>query len=76
METFSSTSNNSRVLNIISSGPDGELYLTFTFEWEHAEIEEGSQEHFKKQKEYQAAAPRGVAGALATIRKMVQEGRF
>jgi hypothetical protein len=64
------------VLNIISSGLDDELYLTFTFEWDHPEIEDGSEAALQKQKAYQATAPRGVAGALAKIRELVKEGRF
>jgi hypothetical protein len=35
LETFTSIGSASRVLNIISSGLDAELYLTFTFEWDH-----------------------------------------
>lgn len=75
LETFTSIGSASRVLNIVSSGLDAELYLTFTFEWDHPEIEAGSDAALQKQKAYQVTAPRGVAGALAKIREMVKEGR-
>jgi hypothetical protein len=64
------------VLNIVSTGQDGELLLTFTFEWEHTEIEEGSEDAVKKQKQYQETAPRGVAGTISAIRQMVKEGKL
>jgi len=76
LETFTSIGSASRVLNIVSTGPDGELLLTFTFEWEHNEIEEGSPEAVKKQKQYQVTAPKGVVGTLNAIRQMVKEGKL
>jgi hypothetical protein len=68
--------NASKVLNIVSSGMGGELLLTFTFEWEHKEIEEGSEEAVKKQNQYQQAAPRVVAGTISAIRQMVKDGKL
>lgn len=76
VETFQSMGNASKVLNIVSSGMDGELLLTFTFEWEHKEIEEGSEEAVKKQNQYQETAPRGVAGTISAIRQMVKDGKL
>jgi hypothetical protein len=64
------------VLNIVSTGQEGELLLTFTFEWEHAEIKEGSEEAVKKQKQYQETAPKGVAGTVNAIRQMVKDGKL
>lgn len=68
--------NASKVLNIVSTGTDGELLLTFTFEWDHNEIEDGSEEAFKKQKQYQETAPRGVARTVNAIRQLVKEGNL
>jgi hypothetical protein len=76
METFQSTGNSSKVLNIVSTGTEGELLLTFTFEWEHKEIEEGSEEELKKQKQYQETALRGVAGTISAIRQMVKDSKL
>jgi len=64
------------VLNIVSAGANGELYLTFTFEWDHPEIEAGSVEEAEKQRGYQTTAPRGVKGTLVEIRNMVVEGKL
>lgn len=69
--------NASRVLNIVSTGPNsGELYLTFTFEWDHSEIEKGSAEELEKQKQYQSSAPAGLAKTLEKIRDMVRSGEL
>jgi hypothetical protein len=76
VEVFQSTGNASKVLNIVSTGTEGELLLTFTFEWEHKEIEEGSEEALKKQKQYQETAPRGVSGMINAVREMVKDGKL
>jgi len=55
---------------------DGELYLTFTFEWEHEEIEAGSDEAMERQKGYQSTAAKAVEGTLVAIRKMVEAGEL
>jgi hypothetical protein len=76
LETFISVGTDSRVLNIVSTGENGELYLTFTFEWDHPEITSGSEEEAKRQKGYQASAPRSVRGTLNAIRAMVEKGEL
>jgi len=77
LETFATVGSASRVLNIVSTGEkESDLYLTFTFEWDHPEIEAGSEVAAAKQKGYQTMAPRGVSGTLAQIRKMVAEGQL
>lgn len=64
-------------MNIVSTGANpGELYLTFTFEWDHPEIEKGSAEELVKQKQYQASAPAGLTGTLGKIREMVKAGEL
>lgn len=50
--------------------------MTFTFEWEHEEIQRGSEEEVRKQREYQATAPRGVEGTLGAVRRMVNAGEL
>jgi hypothetical protein len=75
VEIFNIIGSASRVLNIVSTGDKpGELYLTFTFEWDHPEIKKGSKEELDKQKQYQASAPPGVAKTLDKIRDMVRMG--
>lgn len=76
VEIFDSEGSASRVLNIVSSGVDGELYLTYTFEWDHPEIEYGSKEYLEKQKQYQSTASRAIVVTLTAIRKLVSEGEI
>jgi hypothetical protein len=66
----------SKVLNIVSEGPEGELMLTFTFEWEHKDIEKGSEEEKEKQRGYQSTAPKAAAGTVRAIRGMIQKGEL
>ncbi|TID26324.1 DUF1857-domain-containing protein [Venturia nashicola] len=77
VEIFNVVGNASRVLNIVSTGASpGELYLTFTFEWDHPEIERGSAEELTKQIQYQTSAPAGLAGTLVRIREMAKAGEL
>ncbi|EPE34297.1 Bet v1-like protein [Glarea lozoyensis ATCC 20868] len=77
IEIFSTLESANKVQNVVSTGAhDSELYLTFTFEWEHKEIEEGSEEAVKKQKQYQENAPRAVQGTIAKMREMIKEGKL
>jgi hypothetical protein len=48
--------------------------LTFTFEWEHAEIERGSKEELESQRQYQKSVARGV-GLHLTENQGNGEGR-
>jgi len=76
VETFQMKDSKSRVLNIVSEGPDGELLLTFTFEWEFKDIKEGSEEAIEKQKGYQKTAPKAVAGTVQKIRDLISSGEL
>jgi len=79
LETFTMQGSKGRVLNIISQGPSGrddDLWMTFTFEWDHPEIEVGSQEEIAKQKEYQKNSPQAIEGVLKVIREMIAKGEL
>ncbi|PQE05464.1 DUF1857 domain containing protein [Rutstroemia sp. NJR-2017a BBW] len=76
VETFAMKGSQSKVLNIVSEGPEGELMLTFTFEWEHKDIEKGSEQEKEKQKGYQSTAPKAAAGTVRAIREMIQKGEL
>jgi hypothetical protein len=77
IETFPTVGGASRVLNIVSVGATSdELYLTFTFEWDHREIQAGSEKAFAKQNVYQSTALKGVDRTLAQIRKLASEGKL
>lgn len=65
-----------RVLNIVSLDGEGELLLTFTFEWDHPEIVAGSSEEVEKAYFYQKAGPGAIASTLAAIRKLAEEGEL
>lgn len=64
----------SLVNNIISEGPDGGLWLTYTFEWVH-EGASDSELAEKKVKE-KAMAKEGVESTIRVIREMVLAGKL
>jgi hypothetical protein len=76
VESFDMVGAASRVLNIVSLGADGEMYLTFTFEWDHPDVTAGSPEAVKKAHEYQAMAPVGASSTLSSIRSMAEKGEL
>lgn len=45
--------NGSTISNIVSKGPDGELLMTFSFQWIHEAIAEGSDEEAKQIQEHE-----------------------
>ncbi|SPO01489.1 uncharacterized protein DNG_04162 [Cephalotrichum gorgonifer] len=64
------------VQNIISEGKDGELFMTFTFEWLHPELEgdaEGLKARELVEKKMAAVA---VENTLRVMREMVKDGRW
>lgn len=44
--------NGSFISNIVSKGPDGELLMTYAFEWRHPNVAEGSDEAEKLEAEH------------------------
>lgn len=62
-----------RISNIISSG-DGEsdLYLTFTFDLNVPDVQEGTVEAKDRQAQLQARAEEAVAASIVEIREMVK----
>ncbi|KAI9817565.1 MAG: hypothetical protein M1827_001177 [Pycnora praestabilis] len=68
----------SKVSNIISQGPSSptELYLTFTWEWLHPEIEAGSEKEKEQKMMYQGTGGEAVASTIKSIREMVKEGKL
>lgn len=65
-----------KVQNIVSLDAEGELFLTFTFEWDHLEIEADSSEEVEKANFYQESGAEAVASTLAGIRKLVEDGEL
>jgi len=63
--------------NIVSNGPDNtdqDLQLTYTFEWNYPDVEEGTAAHDKAIETTNMMALVGVKQSIITARKMVQEG--
>jgi hypothetical protein len=64
--------NDVRIANIISEGPDGELYLTFTFDWPFPDVADGSPEAAAKEEEIRQLSVKTVAATIDVIRKLVE----
>lgn len=64
----------SQVQNIISKGPQGELYMTYTFEWLHAELDDVALAAKRAQEE--AGSKMAVEGTIKAMRELVVDGRW
>lgn len=64
----------SRVMNIVSKGANGELFMTYTFEWLHAGLDEAALAA-KREKE-EAGSKMAVEGTIKAMREMVADGRW
>ena len=42
----------STIKNVVSDGPSGELFMTYVFEWRHAELQGGSEEAKKVEEKH------------------------
>lgn len=64
-----------KVLNTVSEGASGELYLTYQFEWYMKEgtPEETQQENIKK---WKLMAKTAVEKTIDVVRQMVQDGKL
>ena len=69
--------NGSLVMNLISRGPDGELFMTYSFDWLHPEVDEGDSEKVEElRKRYTEGATGAVENSIKSIREMVVDGRI
>lgn len=64
--------NGSHIANIVSRGPDDELYLTYTFEWVHPDLDDGALA--EKRIVEEAMAKHSVESTITAMRKMVSDG--
>ncbi|KAL2111890.1 hypothetical protein VUR80DRAFT_9101 [Thermomyces stellatus] len=69
-------SNGSKVQNIVSEGPTGELYMTYTFEWLHPEMEGDAKKLEERRDKERRMARMAVEGTLKAMREMVADGRW
>ena len=70
--------NGSKVQNVISQGAGGDedIYMTYTFEWLHPELE-GKEDELKATHEKEKAmAQKAVESTIEVMRKMVNDGRI
>jgi hypothetical protein len=64
----------STVQNVVSEDENGELYLTYIFEWRHPGVSEAELKALaEKEKNLSKMA---VIGTIAAMRKLVQEGKI
>ncbi|KAH9906302.1 DUF1857-domain-containing protein [Xylariomycetidae sp. FL2044] len=66
----------SSIVNVVSRGPEGELYMTYVFEWRRPEVEEGSEEAKALEESNWKMAKMAVEGSIDTIRRLVKEGEI
>ncbi|ORY55679.1 uncharacterized protein BCR38DRAFT_356571 [Pseudomassariella vexata] len=64
------------ISNIVSEGPDGELMMTYAFEWRHPGMKEGSDKGNELLEKYKKMAKMAVEGSIDTIRRLVREGEI
>ncbi|KAK2604927.1 hypothetical protein N8I77_007817 [Diaporthe amygdali] len=66
--------NGSHIGNIVSRGPEDELYLTYTFEWMHPDLDENALA--EKRVVEDEMAKHSVDSTIAAMRAMVVDGRW
>ena len=64
----------SHIANIVSRGPDDELFLTYTFEWVHPDLDDGALA--EKRVVEEKMAKHSVESTIEAMRKMVSDGRW
>ncbi|KAJ4985251.1 hypothetical protein SVAN01_09293 [Stagonosporopsis vannaccii] len=67
------------IRNVVSDGPSGEegdLHMTYMFEFDLPGVEEGSEEKAKEVKKLKGMAKMAVEKSIETIREMVNDGRI
>lgn len=74
-----------RIANIVSRGPgvaaggdgdEGELYLTFTFQWPFPELVAGSAEAVEKERQLRAMGDEAVRHTIVVLREMAGRGEI
>ncbi|KAK8131186.1 hypothetical protein PG984_007624 [Apiospora sp. TS-2023a] len=66
----------STISNVVSRDPNGELVMTYVFEWRHPGVEEGSGEEEKLREGHWKTAKMAVEGSINTIRRLVKDGEI
>ncbi|RGP77256.1 hypothetical protein FLONG3_4771 [Fusarium longipes] len=66
----------SNIFNIVSVDQDGNLVMTYAFEWRHPEFDEDSEQVKELRQKYSKMAKVAVDGSIDTIRRFVKEGEL
>ncbi|KAH8157129.1 hypothetical protein CIB48_g11116 [Xylaria polymorpha] len=66
----------STITNIISKRPDGELLMSYVFEWRHPDVSEGSERASQLEESHWKMAKMAVESSIDTIRRLVAEGKI
>ncbi|SPJ74187.1 uncharacterized protein FTOL_03917 [Fusarium torulosum] len=66
----------SNIFNLVSVDQDGNLIMTFAFEWRHSEIAVDSEQVKELREKYFKMAKGAVEGSIDTIRRLVKEGEL
>lgn len=66
----------SKIQNIISEDADGALYMTYTFEWLHPELEGNDAGLGEKRQKEKNMAKIAVENTIVAMREMVNDGRW
>ncbi|KAI1279378.1 hypothetical protein F5Y07DRAFT_41505 [Xylaria sp. FL0933] len=66
----------SSVMNLISTRPDGELLLSYVFEWRHPDVPAGSEKASQLEAAHWEMAKVAVESSIDTIRRFVAEGKI
>lgn len=67
------------ITNTISDGPgltEKDLNMTYTFEWRHPEVEEGSEEHRRLAEQRVQEAQMAVHKSIESMRRMAAAGEL
>ncbi|KAF5640939.1 uncharacterized protein FTJAE_4365 [Fusarium tjaetaba] len=66
----------SKIFNIVSVDEEGNLMMTYAFEWRHPGVEAEGEPAKELRDEYLKMAKGAVEGTITTIRKLVKEGEL
>ncbi|KAK8085525.1 hypothetical protein PG997_006796 [Apiospora hydei] len=67
----------STISNVVSRDGEGELMMTYVFEWRHPEVKEEDESEVEKLREsHWKTAKMAVEGSINTIRRLVKEGEI
>ncbi|KAH7008555.1 hypothetical protein EDB80DRAFT_840907 [Ilyonectria destructans] len=64
------------IYNIIGKGPDDQLFLTYSFEWHHPGVPDGSEKAHELEETHWKVAKMAVEKSIMTLRRLVADGEI